>query len=79
MCYIHNVLITTYSPADEQINSAVHAMMAMGFSNEGAWLTQLLESVEGNIPAALDIMHTSQSGRNWFLLSSIYKLLHFNI
>ncbi|KAH8377104.1 hypothetical protein KR093_003466 [Drosophila rubida] len=49
---------------DENINAAVHAMMAMGFSNEGAWLTQLLESVEGNIPAALDIMHTSQSGRN---------------
>ncbi|XP_064539090.1 protein ref(2)P [Drosophila montana] len=49
---------------DERINAAVHAMMAMGFSNEGAWLTQLLESVEGNIPAALDIMHTSQSGRN---------------
>ncbi|ALC38980.1 ref-2-P [Drosophila busckii] len=49
---------------DERINAAVVVMMSMGFSNEGAWLTQLLESVEGNIPAALDIMHTSQSGRN---------------
>ncbi|XP_017050493.2 protein ref(2)P [Drosophila ficusphila] len=46
---------------DERINSSIHAMMAMGFSNEGAWLTQLLESVQGNIPAALDIMHTSQN------------------
>ncbi|KAH8255484.1 hypothetical protein KR038_004442 [Drosophila bunnanda] len=46
---------------NERINSAIHAMMAMGFSNEGAWLTQLLESVEGNIPAALDIMHVSQN------------------
>ncbi|KAH8282077.1 hypothetical protein KR054_005345 [Drosophila jambulina] len=46
---------------DERINSAIHAMMAMGFSNEGAWLTQLLESVQGNIPAALDIMHVSQN------------------
>ncbi|EDW77753.2 uncharacterized protein Dwil_GK24381 [Drosophila willistoni] len=49
---------------DERINSAIHAMMAMGFSNEGAWLTQLLESVQGNIPAALDIMHTSQRSSN---------------
>ncbi|BFF94296.1 protein ref(2)P [Drosophila madeirensis] len=46
---------------DERINDSIHAMMAMGFSNEGAWLTQLLESVQGNIPAALDIMHNSQS------------------
>ncbi|KAH8412864.1 hypothetical protein KR009_006349 [Drosophila setifemur] len=46
---------------DERINSSIHAMMAMGFSNEGAWLTQLLESVQGNIPAALDIMHVSQN------------------
>ncbi|EDW37147.1 GL26088 [Drosophila persimilis] len=45
---------------DERINDSIHAMMAMGFSNEGAWLTQLLESVQGNIPAALDIMHNSQ-------------------
>lgn len=46
---------------NEGINSAIHAMMAMGFSNEGAWLTQLLESVNGNIPAALDVMHHSQN------------------
>ncbi|KAH8335881.1 hypothetical protein KR074_001017 [Drosophila pseudoananassae] len=46
---------------NEGINSAIHAMMAMGFSNEGAWLTQLLESVNGNIPAALDVMHLSQN------------------
>ncbi|XP_061402733.1 protein ref(2)P-like [Musca vetustissima] len=45
---------------DELINSSVHAMMAMGFSNEGAWLTQLLESVNGNIPEALDLISASQ-------------------
>ncbi|XP_030376829.1 protein ref(2)P [Scaptodrosophila lebanonensis] len=49
---------------DDRINASIHAMMAMGFSNEGAWLTQLLESVDGNIPHALDIMHTSQTNRN---------------
>ncbi|EDV54634.1 protein ref(2)P [Drosophila erecta] len=46
---------------DERINQSIHAMMAMGFSNEGAWLTQLLESVQGDIPAALDVMHVSQN------------------
>lgn len=38
------------------VNHAVHAMMAMGFSNEGAWLTQLLDSVNGDIPRALDLL-----------------------
>ncbi|KNC22761.1 hypothetical protein FF38_04120, partial [Lucilia cuprina] len=45
---------------DQRINNAVHAMMSMGFSNEGAWLTQLLESVNGNIPEALDLMSVAQ-------------------
>lgn len=38
------------------VNHAVYAMMAMGFSNEGAWLTQLLDSVNGDIPRALDLL-----------------------
>lgn len=41
---------------DPRINAAVVAMMAMGFSNDGAWLTQLLESVNGDISQALDLM-----------------------
>uniref|UniRef100_A0A1B0G2C5 Protein ref(2)P n=1 Tax=Glossina morsitans morsitans TaxID=37546 RepID=A0A1B0G2C5_GLOMM len=50
--------------ADERINNAVKAMMNMGFSNEGAWLTQLLESVQGNIPEALDLMSAAQRNAN---------------
>uniref|UniRef100_T1DHZ7 Putative ia-2like protein n=1 Tax=Psorophora albipes TaxID=869069 RepID=T1DHZ7_9DIPT len=38
------------------VNRAVDAMMVMGFSNEGGWLTQLLESVDGDIPRALDLL-----------------------
>uniref|UniRef100_A0A1A9W6U2 ZZ-type domain-containing protein n=1 Tax=Glossina brevipalpis TaxID=37001 RepID=A0A1A9W6U2_9MUSC len=50
--------------SDERINNAVIAMMGMGFSNEGAWLTQLLESVQGNIPEALDLMSAAQRNAN---------------
>uniref|UniRef100_A0A1B0FPM6 UBA domain-containing protein n=1 Tax=Glossina morsitans morsitans TaxID=37546 RepID=A0A1B0FPM6_GLOMM len=46
--------------AHERINNAVKAMMNVGFSNEGAWLTQLLESVQGNIPEALLLMSSAQ-------------------
>lgn len=45
---------------DQRINNSVLAMMSMGFSNEGAWLTQLLESVNGNISEALDLMSVAQ-------------------
>ncbi|XP_031624754.1 sequestosome-1 [Contarinia nasturtii] len=41
---------------DARVNESLTAMMAMGFSNEGGWLTQLLETVDGNISNALDLL-----------------------
>ncbi|XP_055303023.1 protein ref(2)P-like [Sitodiplosis mosellana] len=41
---------------DARVNEALTAMMAMGFSNEGGWLSQLLETVDGSISNALDLL-----------------------
>jgi len=32
-------------------------MMAMGFTNEGSWLTHLLVAQNGDIDKALDVIH----------------------
>lgn len=45
---------------DDRINNAVAALIRMGFSNENDYLTHLLESVNGNISYALDIIVASQ-------------------
>ncbi|XP_071566411.1 sequestosome-1 isoform X1 [Temnothorax nylanderi] len=45
-----------YHP-NPKIQRAVEAMMAMGFSNEGSWLTHLLVAQNGNIDKALDVIH----------------------
>lgn len=39
-----------------KIQKAVEAMMSMGFSNEGGWLTHLLVSKDGDISKALDVL-----------------------
>lgn len=54
--------IVTFGPAvvqydpNPKINTAVHTMMNMGFSNDGGWLTQLLLNVDGDIPKALQFL-----------------------
>ncbi|XP_011880269.1 PREDICTED: sequestosome-1 isoform X2 [Vollenhovia emeryi] len=42
---------------DPKIQRAVESMMAMGFSNEGSWLTHLMVAQNGDIDKALDVIH----------------------
>jgi len=42
---------------DPRIAAALNNMSAMGYKDDGGWLTRLLEEKRGNVSAVLDVLH----------------------
>ena len=50
--------------SDPRIQVALQSMMNMGFSDDGGWLTHLLETKQGDIGKVLDVIQPVNSARN---------------
>lgn len=44
--------------ADPRLIESLSQMLSMGFTDEGGWLTRLLQAKEYDIGSALDTMHS---------------------